>query len=719
MRVISQTFAVLLIVGVCSAVPPATDFIFPAGAQRGTSVDARVGGFYFHGRAEFTMEGLGAQQIKEINTIWFDGPMLIEPASQKSEDYPKDHLARLSIAKDAPLGTRTWWCRTSQGSTPSMKFIVGDLAEVIEHEIEGNPIPQTVTLPVTINGRVFPREDADLWRFHAKQGETIRCEVASQSIGYPLQAVLNLTTASGKPVSAQKQSSRAGDPSLTFVAPADDEYQVAINDAAYLGAPNHVYRLTLQRGPAQAQPLIETTNQVLILRGVVDGCISKPGEVDEWLVDLAETQSVLFDIATDKERGWLDSMLTLHTADGALLTKNDDRIEGQTDSRIHYTAAKAGRYLIKVADRFATRGGSDFGYRLHAAAHAAAGFELTLGSDVVNVMRQTEAEAAADPKTKSKPARGTGLRVDVTPFGAFKSKINLDVIGLPAGVTAENTVINPSQRFIELAFTAPPATPLQLARVTVRGTADGVTHTTSEARLVIAPSVPFKHIGEYWVTNDQPAGTTMKKRYELERGGFTGPITVSLADRQGRGLQALTATPLLVPADATSFEYTVMYPPEVELGHTSRIQLMLTAEITDTDGSRHTISHTSFEQEDQMISVTTDGLLRIIPGEGTFTFTPAGHTAVPFVVKRHPALASRPLRVELQVPRHIRDVTAKPVDLAPEKQSGELRLDFGKTPGPFNMPVTIIARTTDTIAAPHNASAKIELLPALRTASRP
>ena len=41
------------------------------------------------------------------------------------------------------------------------KFIVGDLPEVVEDEVDGDQIPQQVTLPVTVNGRIFPRADVD------------------------------------------------------------------------------------------------------------------------------------------------------------------------------------------------------------------------------------------------------------------------------------------------------------------------------------------------------------------------------------------------------------------------------------------------------------------------------------------------------------------------------------------------------------------------------
>src|SRR5207244_2468796 len=107
-----------------------------------------------------------------------------------------------------------------------------------------------VLLPVTINGRIFPREDVDLWRFHAEKGQTITCEVASRRLGYPLRGVLDVTTADGRPVAGvHKQIEKSGDPTVWFSAPEAGDYQVGIHDAGFEGGQNLVYRLTLKPGP--------------------------------------------------------------------------------------------------------------------------------------------------------------------------------------------------------------------------------------------------------------------------------------------------------------------------------------------------------------------------------------------------------------------------------------------------------------------------------------
>ena len=53
----------------------------------------------------------------------------------------RDVLGEVRIAPDAPLGTRPWQLWTAQGATPALRFMVGDLPEVVEQEIDGDPVP--------------------------------------------------------------------------------------------------------------------------------------------------------------------------------------------------------------------------------------------------------------------------------------------------------------------------------------------------------------------------------------------------------------------------------------------------------------------------------------------------------------------------------------------------------------------------------------------------
>lgn len=252
-------FMAFLLSSAVGADEPAVSYIFPAGGQRGAAFEFRIGGMYLHEGAALEMLGPGVTatpRIAPAETIWFEGPIVPLPASQQKEDYPKDYAGNVAIAADAPLGLRYWRVSTSQGATPSLKFVVGDLPEAIERETDGEPLPVPITLPVTINGRIFPREDVDEWSFEAKQGERIRAEAMSARLGYPLVPRLVLLDAQGRPL-AEDFGSLDGDACLSATIPADGNYRVRIHDVKFSGLQNYVYRLTLTRGPRieRAYPL--------------------------------------------------------------------------------------------------------------------------------------------------------------------------------------------------------------------------------------------------------------------------------------------------------------------------------------------------------------------------------------------------------------------------------------------------------------------------------
>ncbi len=239
----------------CSQViadPPASGYIFPAGGQRGTTVECRVGGLNLSAECGFRLLGTGVEapaKITAMPTIMLVGPYHHNPIAQQAWDYPKDMAASIKIAADAPLGGRHWFCTTAEGATPLRPFIVGDLPEVIEAEEKTQPgQPQPVTLPVTINGRIFPRADLDEFAFEAKAGENLSCIVMSQRLGHKLDARLELRDAAGRLV-AEADDGLGRDSLLIATIPADGRYVLRIHDIAFEGDQDYVYRLTVRMGP--------------------------------------------------------------------------------------------------------------------------------------------------------------------------------------------------------------------------------------------------------------------------------------------------------------------------------------------------------------------------------------------------------------------------------------------------------------------------------------
>src|SRR5262249_31695364 len=146
--------------------PPVASYIFPAGGQRGTKVEVRVGGLFLHQACGLELHGPGvtaSKELKRTHTRWFEGPILPLPDSQQAEDYPRDMAGTITITPDAEPGLRRGRLWTAEGAASGLSFMVGDLPEIVENEIDGDPVPVEVKLPVTINGRIFPRQNVDVW----------------------------------------------------------------------------------------------------------------------------------------------------------------------------------------------------------------------------------------------------------------------------------------------------------------------------------------------------------------------------------------------------------------------------------------------------------------------------------------------------------------------------------------------------------------------------
>ncbi len=251
---LSFVFLCVLCVSVVNplrANPPVASYLFPAGGQRGTTVPVHVGGLFLYKSCNFELLGPGVTAtpaLRNTRTLWFDGPLLPLPESQQAEDYPKDMVGEIRIVADAPLGARRGRLWTAEGAASGLTFIVGDLPEIVEQEIDGDPVPVLVKLPVTINGRIFPHGNVDDWSFALRKGQTATCEVNASRLGSPLDARLQLFDPRGRVV-AENDDHFGTDPFLRFTAKEDGVHRVRVADANFKGGQAFVYRLTLTTAP--------------------------------------------------------------------------------------------------------------------------------------------------------------------------------------------------------------------------------------------------------------------------------------------------------------------------------------------------------------------------------------------------------------------------------------------------------------------------------------
>lgn len=91
------------------------------------------------------------------------------------------------------------------GLLTKVTLAVGNEPEVLEREPNDLPAnAQAVSVPVTINGHINgaagAKTDEDYFRFHAEKGERLNIEVAASRLGSPLDSVIEVLDAEGRPI---------------------------------------------------------------------------------------------------------------------------------------------------------------------------------------------------------------------------------------------------------------------------------------------------------------------------------------------------------------------------------------------------------------------------------------------------------------------------------------------------------------------------------------
>jgi len=133
-------------------------------------------------------------------------------------------------------------------------FAVDTLPEIMEKEPNNKPAEaEKVSLPVIINGRIDQPGDLDVFCVEGKAGQTLVAEVTARRLDSPLDSVLRITDASGKPIALNDDYEDPGMGQMTYHAdsyimiqlPTDGAYYVYLGDTTRKGGPEYAYRLRL------------------------------------------------------------------------------------------------------------------------------------------------------------------------------------------------------------------------------------------------------------------------------------------------------------------------------------------------------------------------------------------------------------------------------------------------------------------------------------------
>ena len=291
---------------------PHAGYVYPAGGQRGTTFQVKLGGEFLNGAAQAFVSGGGVRvrvveydrllQGQALTALRDTAQALVKELQQKGGNDPvmrqrildiRDKVGdavrrranpalaeivtlEVTVDRDAEAGERRLRLETPLGLTNPLVFCVGQLPEFSEKINKATRADGelTITLPAVVNGRIVPGEigranapmrappqymagDEDRYRFHARKGQQIVAAVSARTLMPYLgdavpgwfQATLTLYDANGRELAYHHDYQFRPDPVIHFAIPDDGDYVLEIKDALYRGREDFVYRIAIGELP--------------------------------------------------------------------------------------------------------------------------------------------------------------------------------------------------------------------------------------------------------------------------------------------------------------------------------------------------------------------------------------------------------------------------------------------------------------------------------------
>lgn len=725
---------------------PSVGYIFPAGVAPGTTTDIVLGGYDWTPDLEFFVSDkrVKLEMASSIGDMmvppppyWF-GPKARGPAMM----IPREVSARITVPKELAGKSIRWQVANANGASATGLIVIasGTHTEMTEQEYRTKQVLLS-TLPVTLNGQLAKFEEVDEYRIRTTKAGLITCRVSTRAIGSPMQAVLRIHDGAGRLVADAVDTQNLG-LNLTFRAETNQSYTLSLHDLDFRGNWSYVYRLHVAPGPRVVAAIPATgkrgteTDVTFVGHGISTGAtmlesvtrrirfpstsadtfsyqlktehgLASPFELglsdfaelnerdckgelqkiptavtgdfdhrnqsDHYKIALIKGQVLAISATATCDESPLDMTLSIKNDEGNQLATNDD-YGGTTNSHITFTVPKDGTYHIIAAD-LANRGGRlDSTYRL-SVLESHPDFKITV------------------PAQASVPLGGkVDLKIAATRLGLFKGDIGIAIEDLPDGVTiAADAKIPDKKKDAKISITADADGSSKAFRATVVARAV-INDKTIEHRYPILIARTMKPRAKVTPVDKDGGrtvhrGTTYPAAVIVERlEGFTGPVILQMAAKQGRHRQGIDGNDIQVPPNVTRTVFPVYCPEWLETDRTSRMVVNAITVVTDPTGMKRYLSN----KMDGRITMSLEGaLLKITGPKGVMAVTPGDTVRISVAVSRSPKLRE-PVKLELVIaPSQETKFIAAPMTIKP----GQTQTTFSiRTPPNMTTPQSLTIR---------------------------
>jgi pre-peptidase len=215
--------------------------VFPMGAQQGSSTDLTLRGDFLEVGSPLRFGSAGLSLAVEAIK-----------ATVGERCASGDYRISTKVSPTAEPGVYEFAVKDDSGTLAPLKFIVGDLPEV--REVEPNDtIAQSQFLngALTVNGRIDPDGDEDLFKINAEADTSLVFQVDAEKYGSVLDSSLTLLDAAGKVLASNDDAKWPGralnrDAMINFKFKEKGEYFIKVSSLYRRGGPDQVYRLTIR-----------------------------------------------------------------------------------------------------------------------------------------------------------------------------------------------------------------------------------------------------------------------------------------------------------------------------------------------------------------------------------------------------------------------------------------------------------------------------------------
>jgi hypothetical protein len=485
------------------------------GGQLGTSFDVTI----------------AADHMEDPGPMIFEHPGIQATAKLDAQGKPIANQYALTIAPDVPPGLYESRLIGRLGISSARIFTVGKLGEVIQKP--GNTTlanAMELSVPTVCNAVVSARA-VDYYSFEAVQGKRYIIQCSARGIDSKLDPVVIVGDANGTDLVAQ----RTGD-TLDFVAKVSGKHTIKIHELTFKGGPGYFYRLSIEELAIDApMPIYPSTRSVsafswpptglalhstiaeredaasqsIMLPADISGRFYPAADVDTYVFDAKQGETWWIEVASERlgrptdpslivqmekpdKSSWVDVAELNDIASPMKPSSNGYAYDGppfdggSTDILGKLEIKESARYRLVLSDLFGgTRKDPRNIYRLLVRpaqpdfAVVAWGLHMELRNGDRNALSKPLALRAGST---------VALEVVTVRRDGFDGQIELNIEGLPPGVTAHGLRIPAGKMRGVLLLTAAQDAPQGLSNATVMATAkigeQTVSHPMQMAQMV-------------------------------------------------------------------------------------------------------------------------------------------------------------------------------------------------------------------------------------------